>query len=96
MRKSLKIVVIGSTGKLGSRLLNFSKKNDIDIYAATCFKNSYKLNSQKNKYSIKNTFVLSDENENSNFLKFLKNKIDIIYFRFRIKLFNLLRSFFKK
>jgi len=80
MRKSLKIVVIGSTGKLGSRLLNFSKKNDIDIYAATCFKNSYKLNSQKNKYSIKNTFVLSDENENSNFLKFLKNKIDIIYF----------------
>ena len=36
---SPKITIVGSTGKLGTLLLNFAKKNNIEIYAHTCFKN---------------------------------------------------------
>ena len=38
-----KIVIIGSTGKLGSKLLNFLFKNKIQVFAATCFTNNKKL-----------------------------------------------------
>lgn len=75
-----KIIIIGSTGKLGSKLLNFSNKYNIDIHAVTCFNNEKKLLKQKKKYKINTSFVLSRSNDYKNFLKVLTNKIDIIYF----------------
>ncbi len=76
-----KILVVGSTGKLGIKLLNFCKKNNINIFGITCFKNSKLLNIQSKKYNIKNFFKLSDFSDSNKFKLFLsKNKIDIIYF----------------
>ena len=75
-----KILIIGSTGKLGSKLLKYAYSNNIKIFAATCFNNKKKLLSQKLKYKIDKTFILSDQNERVNFLKFLKSKISLIYF----------------
>ena len=75
-----KIVIIGSTGKLGSKLLNYTFKNSIPIFATTCYKNVSKLNYQKKKYSIKNTFSLNKLSDQKSFLKFLEKKIHIIYF----------------
>ena len=49
----IKIIIIGSTGKLGTKLLNYTKKNSIKIYGITCFKNNKKLEKQKKKYKIK-------------------------------------------
>ena len=48
-----KIVIIGSTGKLGSILLNFTFKNNIPIHAITGFKNSNKLKKQCNLFGVK-------------------------------------------
>ena len=75
-----KIIIIGSTGKLGSKLLSYVFKNSIPVYAITCFRNKRKLNFQKKKYSIKNSFTLSNYNEQDQFLNILKKKINIIYF----------------
>ena len=75
-----KIVIIGSTGKLGSKLLRYISKNKISIFAATCFKNNNKILAQKNKYKINHTFALSKNIDKINFLEILKIKIDIIYF----------------
>lgn len=75
-----KILIIGSTGKLGSKLLKYTYSNNIKIFAATCFNNKKKLLSQKLKYNIDNTFILSEQNERDNFLKFLTSKISLIYF----------------
>ena len=44
-----KILVIGSTGKLGTKLLNFIAKESIFIHAITCYKNKNKLLYQKKK-----------------------------------------------
>ena len=75
-----KILIIGSTGKLGSKLLKYAFSNNIKIFAATCFNNKKKLLSQKLKYKIDNTFILSDQKERDTFLKFLTSKISLIYF----------------
>ena len=75
-----RIVIIGSTGKLGIKLLNYTDKNRIPIYGITCFKNYKKLSKQKNKFSINNSFVLNLKDEQIKFFKFLENKIHIIYF----------------
>ena len=81
MKLKPKILIIGSTGKLGSSLLKFCSKKKISIYAITGFKNKKKLNLQKNYYYIKNSFLLSNKIEEQNFNKFLTtSKIDIIYF----------------
>ena len=77
---SPKILIIGSTGKLGVKLLNYTFKNRIKVNAITCFNNVTKLNSQKTKFNISKSFVLSKENEYQKFLNFLKLPIDIIYF----------------
>ena len=77
---SPKILIIGSTGKLGVKLLNYSFKNSIKVNAITCFNNFNKLNFQKKKFNISKSFVLSKENEYQKFLNFLKKPIDIIYF----------------
>tara|TARA_Y200000002_G_scaffold304320_1_gene259913 strand:+ start:2291 stop:3385 length:1095 start_codon:yes stop_codon:yes gene_type:complete len=76
-----KILIIGSTGKLGIKILNFCSKKKIDIFCITGFKNNKLLKIQSKKYSIKNFFLLSDKRESLNFQSFLIiNKIDIIYF----------------
>lgn len=76
-----RILVIGSTGKLGSKLLRFSSKNDIKIDAICCFNNQKKLFIQQNNYNIKNKFILSDNNETIKLLEYIKlNRINIIYF----------------
>lgn len=76
-----KILIIGSTGTLGSRLLSFSKKNDIKINCLVGYKNHKKLNKQKINYNIKYTFLISNKDQKENFLKYLsKTKIDLVYF----------------
>lgn len=76
-----KILILGSTGKLGIKLLNFCNKNHIQIFGITCFKNSQKLSKLKIKHNIKNSFSLANPNDKLKFIKFLKNqKIDLIYF----------------
>ena len=76
-----KILIVGSTGKLGIKLLNFSKKNNVNIFCITCYKNIKLLKSQSKKYNIKNFFKLSHVSESIKFKLFLeKNKINIIYF----------------
>lgn len=77
---SAKILIIGSTGKLGSKLLHSTNENNIKVFGATCFSNYSKLKKQKNIYNIKNIFKLSDKIDKKLFMSFLKNKIDIIYF----------------
>ena len=69
MRK--KILIVGSTGKLGTKLLNFISRNSIDIYGISCFKNANKLIKQRQKYSIKHSFVLSNEKDQKKFLKII-------------------------
>ena len=75
-----KIIVIGSTGKLGSKLLNYAKKNKITIYALACFTNTKKLLLQKSKYKAHKSFTLSIPSEKELFFELLKRKIDLIYF----------------
>ena len=56
-----KILVIGSTGVLGSKLLNFCKRKNINIDTICCFNNYKKLSNQKKKLQIKNSFVLKEK-----------------------------------
>ena len=76
-----KILIIGSTGKLGSKLLNYTKKENISVNAITCFANKKKLLDQTKKFNIDRSFILSLSSERNSFLKFLsKSKFSIIYF----------------
>ena len=77
---NFKIIIIGSTGKLGTKLLNYTNKYSIPVYGITCFTNSKKLLLQQKKYSIKNSFILSKKNDQLRLIKTLKSKISIIYF----------------
>ncbi len=81
MKNSPRILIIGSTGKLGTSLLKFCNKKKIKVFAITGFKNKKKLELQKYHFSIKNSFLLSNKIECENFKNFLNtNLIDIIYF----------------
>lgn len=76
-----KILILGSTGKLGIKLIKYCHQKNIDIFAITCFKNYKKINKLKSKYQINNTFILDNNDEKLKFIKFLKReKIDLIYF----------------
>jgi len=76
-----KILVIGSTGKLGIKLLNFCKKKSIKIDTATCFNNIKKLNLQIKKFDIKNGFQLNCPKKIINFKRHLENSnFKLIYF----------------
>ena len=77
---SVKIVIVGSTGKLGTKLLNFTNKYSISIYGITCYRNAKKLNNQKNKYNINKSFILNNSAERYKFLKLLEEKIHVLYF----------------
>ena len=74
-----KILIIGSTGKLGSKLLNYTKKENISVNAITCFTNKKKLLDQTKKFNIDRSFILSLSSEKDSFLKFLsKSKFSIM------------------
>ena len=78
---SNKILIIGSTGTLGSKLLNYCLKNNIPIFALTSFKNKKKLLLQKHKSNSKFSFNLSNLTEKEKFIFFLKkNKFKLVYF----------------
>ena len=62
-----KILIIGSTGKLGKLLLNYCNKNDIPIEAIASYKNHKLQTFQQSKMNIKHGFCLSKDDE---FLKF--------------------------
>ena len=51
---SAKILIIGSTGKLGIKLVNFCYKNLIKISAITCYSNKKLIIDQSKKSNIKN------------------------------------------
>ena len=75
------ILIIGSTGKLGSILINYCSKNSIKISAISCYSNFKKLSRQKRLHKIPNSFCMSIENEKYQFLKYIKkNNFNIVYF----------------
>ena len=77
----MKILIIGSTGKLGSKLCSYCHFNSLHIKSATCYKNLKKLTTQKNRYNIKNIFKLSDKIDKNKFLNHISNnKFNIVYF----------------
>ena len=77
---NINIVIIGSTGKLGEKLLKYVFKNNIIVSAICCYQNIDKLYKQKRLYSIKNTFILSNQLQKKEFFNYLKKKIHLIYF----------------
>lgn len=75
-----KILVIGSTGELGSKIIKYCFKNNIKIDTITCFKNYKKMNLFSKIFKIKNSFKLSDDRDRLSFFNHIKkNKFDIIY-----------------
>lgn len=76
-----RILIIGSTGKLGKKLLNFCYINKINVSGITCYKNFDLINNQKKKHNIKHSFAISNELDNKNFIKYLSsNTFNIVYF----------------
>ena len=79
--KNKKIIIFGSTGKLGSKLLNYCHFNKIPVETIICFKNKKKILYQSKKYDIKNTFILNNFGDREKLTKHLKNKnFRLIYF----------------
>ena len=76
-----KILIIGSTGKLGKLLIKYCKINNIQIEAVASYKN-YRLQiNQQSKLNIKNGFCLSRNEEVVRFKNFIKlRKFKIVYF----------------
>ncbi len=78
---TMKIVIIGATGTLGSKLIKYCHKKSINIDSITYFKNKKKANFFINNYGIKNCFCLNDKKEKSLFIKYISStSIDLIYF----------------
>ena len=76
-----KILIIGSTGKLGKLLLNYCKKNNISIDAIASYKNNKLQVKQQSLLNIKHGFCLSINQEKVKFKNFLKSrKFKIVYF----------------
>ena len=76
-----KILIIGSTGKLGTKLCDYCFRNNIKIDAISCFKNTKKLIFLKKKNNIKYTYELSNNKQRNDFLLFIKKKkFNLIYF----------------
>jgi 1-deoxy-D-xylulose-5-phosphate reductoisomerase len=75
------ILILGSTGKLGTKLLDYCFRNNLQISAITCYSNTKKIQKQKIRYNIKNSFSLSIKESKTIFLDYLKNnKFSIVYF----------------
>lgn len=78
---SKKVIVVGSTGKLGTKLINYCFAKKISISIVTCFSNQKKILKQKDKFKIKNSYILSKQRDKDSFIKKLsQNKYSIIYF----------------
>ena len=76
-----RILIIGSTGKLGIKLLNFCKEKSIKIDAITCNKNISLLNKQKTKYKIKNIFIFNNYKDTPSLNYYIENNyLNIVYF----------------
>ena len=76
-----RILIIGSTGQLGSKLLKYCYNNDINVDSIVCFKNKKKLLKQKNEFGINNYFCLNSNGDKKLFNNYIsKKKIKIIYF----------------
>lgn len=74
-----KILIIGSTGKLGTKLVNFCIKNNINIDAITCYRNQSKVKKQALKLNSK-FFKLENIIEKKNFIKHISNYFyDLVY-----------------
>ena len=65
-----KLVIVGATGKLGLKLLNYCFHNNIPILAITSFKNISLLYKLKKKHNIKYSFNLSSTEDKNNFINF--------------------------
>ncbi len=75
------ILIIGSTGQLGSKLLKYLAKENISVDTITCYKNEKKILNQKKKFKVKSSYILSDFNQKNDFILKLKTKkFSIIYF----------------
>ena len=78
---SIKIVIIGATGTLGTKLINYCHKKSIHIDTITYFKNKKKAYYFKKNFGIKNYFCLDDKKEKNLFIKYISSTpIDLIYF----------------
>jgi 1-deoxy-D-xylulose-5-phosphate reductoisomerase len=76
-----KILIIGSTGKLGKLLVNYCKKNNIQIDAITSYKNFKLQISQQKELNIKHGFCLSKKDEIIKFKNYIKlRKFKVVYF----------------
>ena len=76
-----KILIIGSTGKLGKSLVNYCKNNNIKIDAVTSYKNKKLQLNQQSKLNIKYGFCLSEKEEVIKFKNFIKlRKYKVVYF----------------
>lgn len=76
-----RILILGATGKLGIKLLNYCLKNNIKIYGATCYSRIEKLKIYKSKFNINKIFKLSDQYSRQKFTSLiLSESFDIIYF----------------
>lgn len=75
------ILIIGSTGKLGSKLFKYCCKNDIFNITITAYNNKRKLYKQKKYSNVKNSFCLNSKIDKDRFLKLLQiKKFKLIYF----------------
>ena len=74
-----KILIIGSTGKLGSKLVNYCIKYNFDIEAITCYQNIEKVKKQSLKLNCK-YFKLSNKIDKNNFIKHISNNFyNLVY-----------------
>ena len=92
------ILIIGSTGMLGSKLLNYMYKEKIPANTITCFSNKKKLLSQKKRFNINNFFILSLSSDKKKFLKLISKKkiFDYLFFRLWLFFIAIFRYYFKK
>ncbi len=76
-----KILIIGSTGKLGTSLVSYCVKEKLNVFGITGYTNLKKLKSQSKKLNIRNYFKLSENTKKIEFINFLKShKFKVVYF----------------
>ena len=77
-----KILIIGSTGILGLKIIKYLNDLNVPIETATCFNNLKLLKKLKVKFNIKRTFCLN-QNKSNDYSVLLnhvrENKYDIVY-----------------
>ena len=75
------ILVIGSTGKLGSSIINYCANEKLNIFGLTGYTNFKKLKIQSRKLNVRHFFNLSEISQKIKFIKFLeKYKFKVVYF----------------